>query len=182
MTVRYGSRLETSRTPAPGTCNIELKKTRQLKHNITVSGGDAQLLESSKKECVIIHVFSLFVSLHQFLTEFTTATGTQSLAKRDMPPLKPTLFLATMARSMVVVRFNMTTSKDVRANSNAATATGKRDINVWDTRASREPSRTRHVGEIAIGCRVGHRHHHDPVIRTVPGTRILQLIPYNNYR
>lgn len=57
------------------------------------------------------------------LTEFTTATGTHSLANRDIPPLNPLLFLATMARSMVVVRFSITTSSDVLAKSRPATAT-----------------------------------------------------------
>lgn len=57
------------------------------------------------------------------LTEFTTATGTHSLANRDIPSLKPLLFLATMARSMVVVRFSITTSSDVLAKSSPATVT-----------------------------------------------------------
>ena len=60
------------------------------------------------------------------LTELTTATGTHIRAKRDMPPLKAPLSRATIARSIVVVRFNITTSREVRAMSNPATVTFER--------------------------------------------------------
>lgn len=66
----------------------------------------------------------VLLTLRDRLTELTTATGTHNRAKRYIPSLKPLLSLPTMDLSIVVVRLNMMTSKDVRAISRPATAAG----------------------------------------------------------